>query len=219
MEKIDLNKIKDEIISERQNKSISTGNLVKNGGAARDTFLNGLITSLQSGKPTHSSNLINEVSTKAAIRNGEEVNVNPRQQINNESRHSTVDMSLDRDEQLFHDLEKKKNMTLAESMERFGGNSSGDIQRPMTNYNGNQYLTQPPQQQNNGMITENVKEIVNNHLAENLSPIFEEAIKGTIIEMYAIEQIKKVLNENRDLIKSVVVETIREIQAKNKVRK
>ena len=36
--------------------------------------------------------------------------------------------------------------------------------------------------------------------------------------MYAVERIKEVLNENRDLVKSVVVETTREIQAKSKAK-
>jgi len=36
--------------------------------------------------------------------------------------------------------------------------------------------------------------------------------------MYAVERIQEVLNENRDLIKSVVVETIKEIQARSKAK-
>jgi hypothetical protein len=36
--------------------------------------------------------------------------------------------------------------------------------------------------------------------------------------MYAVARIEEVLNQNRDLIKSVVKETIREIQEKNKAK-
>ena len=50
-----------------------------------------------------------------------------------------------------------------------------------------------------------MQQIVNGHLAENLGPIFEEAIKGTVIEMFAVERIQEVLKENKDLIKEVVV--------------
>jgi len=97
------------------------------------------------------------------------------------------------------------------------------------NYNGQQFLTSAPttapvaavgapMQINEAALVENVKNVVNGYLSENLGVIFEEAIKGTIIEMYAVERIKEVLNENRDLVKSVVVETIREIQAKSKAK-
>ena len=41
-------------------------------------------------------------------------------------------------------------------------------------------------------------------------------MKDVIIEMYAVERIKKVLTENKEIIKSIVYETIRELQAKSK---
>ena len=69
---------------------------------------------------------------------------------------------------------------------------------------------------NEAYLSENVKKIVNGYLTENLGPIFEEAIKSTIIEMYAVERIKEVLNENREMVKSIVIETIKEIQARSK---
>ena len=73
-------------------------------------------------------------------------------------------------------------------------------------------------QLNEAALVENVKNVVNGYLSENLGTVFEEAIKGTIIEMYAVERIQEVLNENRDLIKTVVVETIKEIRDKSKVK-
>jgi hypothetical protein len=69
---------------------------------------------------------------------------------------------------------------------------------------------------NEAYLIERVQKVVNNYLSENLAPIFEDAIKNTIIEMYAVERIKEVLTENREMIKSLVYETIREIQAKSK---
>jgi hypothetical protein len=57
---------------------------------------------------------------------------------------------------------------------------------------------------------------VNNYLIENFGPVVEEAIKSTILEMYAVERIKEVLHENKDLVKTIVYDTIRELQAKSK---
>jgi hypothetical protein len=53
---------------------------------------------------------------------------------------------------------------------------------------------------------------------ENFGPIVEEAIKSTILELYAVERIKEVLTENKEIIKTVVYETIRELQAKSKTK-
>jgi hypothetical protein len=85
----------------------------------------------------------------------------------------------------------------------------------MPSYNPN---TGQPMQINEGYLVENVKKIVDNYLIDNFGPVVEEAIKGTIIEMYAVERIKEVLQENREMIKTLVYETIREIQAKSKAK-
>lgn len=237
-EKIDFDKLKSEIAKSKNEKNMIPSNLGEatgSGIAPRDEFLNGLITSLQSGKATPSTNLIKVVENSVASKHGEvkkhEINENqttrPTPPI---SKTSKVDMSPERDEQLFADLEKKRKQTLAESISNFQGKSPTGTP-PAVNYNGTEYLTTPPigtpmnenaiqvpQQINEGVLIENVKNIVNKHLTENLGPVFEEAIKGTIIEMYAVERIKEVLGENRDLIKEVVKDVIREIQAKNKAK-
>ena len=78
--------------------------------------------------------------------------------------------------------------------------------------------TGQPMQINEGYLVENVKKIVDNYLIDNFGPVVEEAIKSTIIEMFAVERIKEVLTENREMIKTVVYETIKELQAKNKAK-
>lgn len=233
MAKLDLNKLKEEIANEKQHRRTPAqlGEGVT-GGSPRDEFLNGLITSISTGQETAASKTIKLVENKVAVKNGETAShrINESQPIHQPTqRPAPINMSPDRDEQLFADLEKKRKQTLAESIEGFNNTQPQGQQQPNVNYNGENYLTSPPAGQptyqpqggqlNEGVLVENVKQIVNGHLTESLGPIFEEAIKGTIIEMYAVEQIKKVLSENRDLIKTVVVETIREIQAKNKTKK
>lgn len=232
--KLDLNKLRDEIDKEKQNRTAVPSHLGESvrgkGVAPRDEFLHGLKISLQTGQATPSSNLIKIVENKVAEKHGgvakhkiEEVVQTPVQT----QRPAPVDMSPERDEQLFRDLEAKRKQTLAESISNFQGNASATSTPPVVNYNGTQFLTSAPanahvaggtMQINEGALVESVKNVVNNYLTENLGLVFEEAIKGTIIEMYAVERIKEVLNENRDLIKAVVIETIREIQAKNKAK-
>lgn len=228
--KLDLDKIKDEIDSRKKEKNMVSSRLgegVGRGVAPRDEFLHGLMKSLTEGVPTPSLNLIKNVENSVAVKNGEtakhRISEAPTQV---EQPRKKIDMSPERDEQLFADLEQKRKQTLAESIAGFTGGKTGNPTTPTVDYNGQQMLTSIPQNEapttgaqiNEQVLIESVKEIVNGHLSENLGPIFEEAIKDTIIEMYAMERIKDVLNENRNLIKDVVVETIKEIQARTKAK-
>ena len=223
---LDLNKIKDEIDNRKKERNMVSSRLgesVGRGVAPRDEFLNGLLTSLHTGKETPSSTLIKVVENKVASKHGEVakhvVNENTVQQRPVQQPHrEQVDMSPERDEQLFIDLEKKRKQTLAESIENFS--KIPQVGSPMNNnvpqYTNNNGLASP--MLNEAYLVENVKKVVDGYLAENLAPVFEEAIKSTIIEMYAVERIKEVLNENREMIRTVVIETIREIQAKSKAK-
>lgn len=231
MAKADLNKLKAEIETRKKEKNVVSSNLgesVGSGVAPRDVFLNGLLTSLTTGKETASTNLVKIVENKVAQKKGEvgKMRVNETVTAAPQQRQpipmpavDKVDMSPERDEQLFRDLETKRKQTLAESMSEY-------VQAPAV---GAPMRNQPPAAQqstgqmslNEQYLTENVKKIVNNYLAESLSPIFEGAIKDTILEMYAVDRIKEVLNEvlSKDTIKPLVYEVIREIQAKSKQNK
>jgi len=225
--KLDLNKLRDEIDKEKQSRNMVPSKLGESAGrgvSPRDEFLTGLLQARETGTDTPASTLIKVVENKIAEKHGE-----IKKHVVNEAapvqRPAKVDMSPERDEQLFVDLETKRKQTLAESIEAFSSSQSTTPSAPSVDYNGKQFLTSAPAapagvptQLNEAALVEGVKNVVNEYLSENLGTVFEEAIKGTIIEMYAVERIKEVLNENRDLIKTVVVETIREIQAKNKAK-
>ena len=220
---VDLNKLKTEIDNRKKEKNMPQsplGESVGAGIAPKDVFLNGLLESLRTGRETAATNLIKVVDGKVAEKKGEA----PRMRINEtpvvqqqQPRQSIPmptqeDMSPERDEQLYRDMEMKRKQTLAESISQY-------VQTPTV---GAPMRNQPQQQTpalNEGYLVENVKKIVNNYLAESLGPIFEEAIKETIIEMYAVDRIKSVLHENKDLVRSLVIETIRELQAKSKQNK
>jgi len=223
--KPDLNKLKTEIASRKREKSIApVGMGAQNqlGASPRDTFLNGLLESLKTGRDTASSNLVKIVDNQVAAKHKETARlpinetVAPvqRSTIQQSSIHETVDMSPERDELLYRDLDKQRKQTIADAMAA-GIAPNKSMNTGMPSYNPN---TGQPMQINEGYLVENVKKIVDNYLIDNFGPVVEEAIKGTIIEMYAVERIKEVLQENREMIKTLVYETIREIQAKSKAK-
>jgi hypothetical protein len=219
-EKLNLNKLKDEISSRKKDKNIAPSSLGEQttiGASPRDTFLFGLLESLKSGRDNASTNLVKTVDIKTAERKGETPKlsirqpVQPQQNQRPQAINELSDMMPERDDLMYRDMGGMKNKTLAESIQQY--TSTPVVGAPMRN--------QPPQQAgqlNEGFLVENVKKMVNNYLAENLEPVFEEAIKSTIIEMYAVERIKEVLHENKEMIKGLVVEVIKEIQAKAKSR-
>jgi len=224
--KVNLNKLREEIDNRKKGRNIVSSKLGENVSeqAPRDSFLHGLVESLNTGRDTASSVLVKSVENKVAEKNGEKsrLPVNNDKVLNEHNRNKTtpvnnnmdIDLSQERDELMFQELEKNRKKTLAESI--------GDYYPKQPNYNQKQNQPQNqgiPTNMNEGYLNESVKKIVNNYLVENFGPVVEEAINSTILEMYAVERIKDVLQENKDLIKSVVIETIREIQAKNKLKK
>lgn len=209
--KVDLNKLKDEIDNRKKMKNITPSSLGESVNAApRDVFLNGLLESLRTGKETAATSLVKTVDNRVSEKKGDttKLPVQPVQQQRQPIPQPLVETSPERDEQLFYDLEAKRKQTLAESMQ--GYMNAPHVGAPMQN--------QPQQQPilNEGYLVENVKKVVNNYLTENFASIVEDTIKSTILEMYAVERIKEVLTENKDLIKGLVYETIRELQAKAK---
>jgi hypothetical protein len=212
----DLNKLRTEIDSSKKERRNVAESVQGSALLPKDVFLNELLTSLKTGQPTQATNLIKVVENKTAQKFGEVakhevVPIASQQRFTPQQNLNEVEMSPERDEQLFADFERRKKQTLAESIQQY--NTTPPVGSPMTNV-----VPQRPMPLNEQYLAESVKNLVNNHLAENLGPIFEEAIKNTILEMYAVERIKEVLNENKEIIKSLVYETIRELQAKKKAQ-
>jgi hypothetical protein len=216
--KPDLNKLKSEIATRRNEKTNTI-----DGVTPRDKFLYGLIESIQTGKETQSSALVKTVDNTVAAKKKEtarlpvnEMAVQPQQPPQRPMQLEQIDMSPERDEQLWADIERKKKQTLAESMQTYIQSPNVGapmVQQPM------QPMSMQPMMLNEAYLTENVKKIVNNYLVENFGPVVEEAIKSTILEMYAVERIKEVLTENKEMVQKIVYDTIRELQAKSKANK
>ena len=229
MAKPDLNKLRTEIASrknERTNTTAVVNGTVVTNVAPRDKFLYELIQSHDTGVQTSATKLIKLVENQVAVKNKETVRHNiDETSVERETAripilptNKRVDMSPEREEQMFVDLQAKNKQTLAESIAPYiaGAKPLYPNNYPATGMPANAV---PPQQLNEGYLVENVKKIVDNYLIDNFGPVVEEAIKGTIIEMYAAERIKEVLHENKEMIKGVIIEVIKEISDKNKAKK
>ena len=239
--KLDLSKIKEEIAIRKSGGNMTQsqfGETVGTGVSPRDVFLHGLLEAYKHEKPTISSNLIKVVDNTVASKHGQKPQHTTPQLTPTAPVHAPVaghqpviQMSPDREDQMHKDFESKKNQTLAESISTFQGTNTGSPapQGTHIDYRGTNYLTTPPvgapmnegavqmpMQLNEAALVESVKQIVNGHLTENLGPIFEEAIKNTIIEMYAVERIQEVLFDNKELIREAVIDVVKEIKAKSK---
>jgi len=229
-QKVNLDKLKSEIDSRKKERT-PTGS----GAAPRDVFLHGLLESLDHGHETNSTALIKTVENEAAKKKGEKNVPHAIQEaaptpVAQPAVQPKVEMSPERDHKLFEDMDNMRKQTLADSMGAAMGTAPTAATPPTVNYGGQQMLTSLPPtatpgvpvgtgvQINEAALTESVRQMVNNHLVENFAPILEDAIRNTVIEMYAEERIEKVIKENSKLIEQVVYSTIRKLQNKKKTQ-
>ena len=220
MAKLDLNNLKAEIDNRKKGRNSISAKLgepvTESNVPPKEEFLHGLLNSFNSGRPNNSTKVSNEIVNRTAIRTGEPtINVVteqpsqkrvPLQPFAQQATNEEVGMSPERDEQLWAEIERKRKMTLGDSL----ANYSKLVQ--------SQQQQHQPMNLNEGYLVENVKKIVDNYLIENFGQIIEEAVKNVMIETYAAERIKEVLHGNKEMMKTVVYDTIKEIQNKKKLQ-
>lgn len=215
MNKLDLNKLKSEIENEKQKK----GDVTTPNSAPKFVFLNGLLESLNTGRETQSTVLLKHVDNTVSKKKGDEIvykNIPevapPHLQQNNINRPiNNIDLN-DRDDKFYMDLDKKRQETLADSIEKY-------VQNNVFNNGGaNLYNKQTSDYttSNGVQLSDKMKELIIEFLGDNLVPIIEDTIKNVIIEMYTIERIKKSLNDNKEIIQKIVYDYLKEIKAKSK---
>jgi len=192
---INLNKLKDEIKRRKETKSNIGIDANNTNLQPKDQFLNGLLESLNSGRETHASKLVKMVDNKVAEKKGENI----RHTINNTEipQNTKTQNSVDRDGLLYEEIEKRSNNLL--NKKRYGS------------VNENELLTSLPQQ--SGMINE---EIIKKIITDNFEHLIENALKNSIVNIFMSERIKEVINENEDIVKNVVLKTLKELYKKKK---
>ena len=108
------------------------------------------------------------------------------------------------------------NVGVADAISQF--QNMGRVGAPMNN---NSMLTEQQMMGNimgsapAQIIVEQTQQILN----ENFGHLFAEAMKNSIIEAYKAEVIKSGLDENKEYIKEIVIETILELQKRNQSKK
>lgn len=202
--KIDLSKLRAEIDNRKQTKGIVSENLGETTGnivVPKDAFLNGLEMSLRTGQPSEASNRIKIVEAKVALKQGEKRATSSDLSAPAAASVATqpVNQSPDREALLYEELERK-------TKEYVGGGTSTPTQGVSVSPQG---LISP------NALNESVKKMID----ENFAHIVEHAMKDAIVEIYAVERIKEVIEENETMIRDVVLKTIRELQDKNKKKK
>ncbi len=224
---VDLNKLNEEIARRKSSKGTTNVNENANYGAPKDAFLNGLVKSLMTGQQTPALDKIRKVDSdadrlKVNVNGTVEVKKNapapvrttqptqPAQQYTPQPER-LVEMSPERDDQIFAEFERRSKQKLTEEMAKYA-----NPQQPMQPMQPVQQPMQGMPMINEAYLAESVNKMVKNYLVENFGPVLEEAIKDTILEMYAVERIKEVLNENKEMIKTIVYETIKEIRSQQK---
>lgn len=220
--KVDINKLKDEIDSRKKEKEVVStklGESQSNGNMPRDTFLNGLLSSLESGRETTATNRLKMVENAVSTKNGEgeKFRVNDSGSVappqpSHPTPNTNAGSGEDRD-QLMYDQFKKKSQSLGESLSSYTNTPNGTAQ---PNYSPPQPQPQYPQSLNEQQMNEAVERIVERKLNDGLETIVETAMKNVVFEVYAAERMKETLDENKDTIKKVVYETLRELQNKKK---
>lgn len=208
---IDLSKLKDEINDRKK----STGNVSnETDNNVKDKFLNGLIESLNTGKETESSNLLKRVDSETSKKTGDNLvknntnngeinkpNTNNKSQSKTSLQSTNVDYG-DRDEKLFEEYERKKRQLF----------NNKKVNENQISSKPNNYVNQ----ENQYISEDKLHETINNIISDKFAMIVEQAMKDSIIEIYTTTRMKEVLDDNKDTIRKIVIDVIRELQTKKK---
>lgn len=227
---IDLDAIRKEIDLQKTNKKKMAETIGQDIPQAKDEFLNGLLEAYRTGKPNKSTaklKLVDERTKNMEVNGGHVINknqnpvnedvlkhiesthnpnhnpnqhnpnYNPNQHNPNQYDPNQMDP---RDEQFYKNLQEtkqlmggsNKNMSMVDAIEMYQKNQ----QNP-------QMISSP------NALNEAVKREVNNVL-ENIDfgKLVETSVKNTMMEIYQKEKVEAALNENKDLIQKIVVDTI-----------
>lgn len=210
---IDLSKLKDEIHTRKTQKGVVSNNLGEATETVmpKDAFLHELATSVKFGQESQATIVLKEVEHKVAVMAGESRPAGGGTMASELGGHSATPVATpsvaapvgDRDYLLYEELERKKK-------EMLHGGAANLTVNPQA----------PQAQQQSGFITENkLYEAVDEVIKDKFAHIVEHAMKDSIVDIYAATRMKETINESRDLIKEIVKETIRELQAESKKKK
>jgi len=224
---MDIDLIQQEIDNRKKEKS----QVAEQAGVLpADQFLYQLQESLKTGVPTQASTKINMVKnrsenmgvdpvTRGVVNHNaapvntqmmnevaqptyqpQNVNVNPNQNPN-------PNQMDPREEQFYKNLQETKQM--------LGGQNNAGMADAMSMYMKNQPQGQGIISSPNA-LNEAVQREVQSFMSQiNFPKLVEDIVKSTMMELYQKEKLEGALNENKDLVKKMVVDTIIQLKKQN----
>lgn len=190
--------------------------------APKDSILHELQSSLQTGVMSEGLKKIYDVDNKAQQKlqiegksngvkpltgNNFNSNKQPSQQQNNGSNQVNKNYSQNNRDREFDMAFQNTNKGLTDSLSDYEKKLMGESQQ--INYQQNpQMLNGNPSQ----LIAEHVQKFMN----ENFSAIVQNAMRDTIVEMYANDKMRNAIVENEEAIKKIVKNTLIELSNRNK---
>lgn len=206
---VDLKKLKEEIDTRKNEKVHQVQNSNAPTIMPKDTFLNGLVESLKSGQPTKSTQAIMAVNSAAEFKSKGEVvpkdiegtttnTIKPNTNMGLADSISSAPGVQERDHLLYEEFERKK--------KELSGGGALNTYQPQNNH------TPQGATLNEGKLIETVNNVVENKFAI----VVEQAMKDSIVEVYAKSRMRETIEESRDLIREIVIDVIRDLQKKKK---
>jgi len=235
---VDLDFIKQEIDKskkEKKQQAVSEGVDVP---MARDEFLYGLKQAIETGRPNTATAKLGVVAERSEnmVVDGGQVVANKNTQPINEVVHQKVN-SVQQPQQPTNQPQQKYNQpdpnavdprdaqfnkNLAESKQILGNANNvglGDAISQYTNM-GSTRNPQPAPTSNPNYLIEQVNNAVQTYFqTSNVVSIIEQAVKNTMMEIYEKEKLASALNENKDMIQKIVVDTILNLKKRNSQKK
>ena len=221
---LNLNNLKAEIEQrkkEQRDTSMKLGEPVRENAVPKNGFLYSLQQSVNNGQESHATKMIKLVENKTAVIKDEkpiysDVELASHKHsdvaaIPNKKEKIPIAQSIDeRDDVYDKQFEELKNEIrakrgLAEAMNEYVPQSSDKKQSFETPHLNN-------------VLNESIEAVIDKKLMENFEMLAEDAVKNTIVEIYAIERIKNVLQENNELLRTKIFEIIREPAFKREIK-
>lgn len=222
---MNLELIKKEIDSRKKEKNHIAESTGIDMPMAKDNFLRGLEESLKTGVPNKATaklKVVNERAENIQVTDHGVVNKNTtpiNHQVLNEIAQTKQPVNyyqppvdpnaLDpREEQFYKNLQETKQLLGANN--NMGMADALSLYQKQQAPQGQQFISSP------NALNEAVKREVNNYLANiDLEKMIEDVVKHTMMEMYQRERVEAALNENKEMIQKMVVNTIIALKNRN----
>jgi hypothetical protein len=232
--KVDVQALTEEIDRRKKEGVKVVDNL--DGAVAKNKWIGELVTSVKTGSITETTEKIKGISKRTEhmevnggtvqlkegapkkfdstnlmkhVESQPEVKTNNRRTVNHH-----ISENVDREENMFNDFTKMKTGGLSDAISSFT-NKKNNVSEVQHHPNQQTVL-------NEDVINKNITAYMNS----NVAPLLEQAMKNTVVEMYSVDRVKRVLKENPEIVETyikenpqiiegIVINTIKKLQKRN----